>query len=59
MLSFDALFGLPRKKSAGKSHRDPLHGHIFFGNQNDVDEHVSSYKMPNQKQGRVSYSSIK
>lgn len=26
----DALFGLPRKKAAGVSHREPLHGHLFF-----------------------------
>ena len=38
----DALFGLPRKKSAGKSFRNPLHGHIFFGNQQSVDEFVES-----------------
>ena len=28
--SMDGLFGLPRKKSAGKSHRPSLHGHLFF-----------------------------
>lgn len=38
----DALFGLARKKSAGQSHRDPLHGHVFFKNQVSVDEHVAS-----------------
>ncbi|CAI8049128.1 hypothetical protein GBAR_LOCUS27057, partial [Geodia barretti] len=42
MISMDALFGLPRKKSAGQSHRDPLHGHIFFKDQPSVDEHVAS-----------------
>ena len=40
----DALFGLPRKKSAGSSYRDALHGDLFFGNQAAVDEHVASYK---------------
>ena len=42
IISMDALFGLPRKKSAGQSHRDPLHGHVFFKNQVSVDEHVAS-----------------
>ena len=42
MISMDALFGLPRKKSAGRSHRDPLHGQIFFKDQPSVDEHVAS-----------------
>ena len=42
VLSMDALFGLPRKKSAGRSFRDPLHGDLFFGNQASVDEYVCS-----------------
>ena len=42
MLSMDALFGLPRKKSAGRSFREPLHGHLFFGDQNAVDEYVAT-----------------
>lgn len=44
----DALFGLPRKKSAGKSFRNALHRHIFFGRQESVDEfveHESSNKV--------------
>ena len=36
----DALFGLPRKKSAGSSHRKSLHGHLHFLNQSDVDQFV-------------------
>lgn len=36
----DALFGLPRKKAAGVSHRDPLHGEIFFCEQSLVDQFV-------------------
>lgn len=47
----DALFGLPRKKSAGCSYRDPLHGQLFFAQQNLVDEYVATYttgkKSPN------------
>ena len=40
----DALFGLPRKKAAGKSFRDPLHRSLFFGDQCTVDEHVAAHK---------------
>ena len=41
MVFMDALFGLPRKKSAGISFRDALHGHLFFGKQEEVDEHIA------------------
>ena len=41
----DALFGLPRKKSAGQSVRDSLHGDIFFSKQNTVDEFVATYNL--------------
>lgn len=44
ILSMDALFGLPRKKSAGNSYRDALHGDLFFGDQAAVDEYVASNK---------------
>ena len=40
--SMDALFGLPRKKSAGSSVRDPLHGSRFFYDQDEVDRFVQS-----------------
>ena len=40
----DALFGLPRKKSSGKSCRDPLHGETMFVNQSDLDEFVGTVK---------------
>ena len=36
----DALFGLPRKKSAGNSVRPPLTGNLFFEDQTAVDEYV-------------------
>lgn len=39
--AMDALFGLPRKKSAGESYRSSLHGEIFFNEQTDVDIFVS------------------
>ena len=35
----DALFGLPRKKA--ERFELPLHGDIFFCDQNEVDEFVS------------------
>ncbi|XP_028412340.1 uncharacterized protein LOC114535157 [Dendronephthya gigantea] len=41
--SFDACFGLPRKKAAGSSVREPLHGGTFFSNQEKVDNFVDSY----------------
>ena len=51
----DALFGLPpRKKSAGSSVRDPLHGDVFFGDQVAVDEHVSSYQLHGKQTQKVS-----
>lgn len=42
----DAIFGLPRKKSAGSSYRDPLYKDLFFSNQLIVDEFVASYENP-------------
>ena len=39
--SLDALFGLPRKRAVGISHRPPLHGNLFFCNQESVDEYVA------------------
>ena len=44
-----ALFGLPRKKSAGLSYRPPLHGDIFFADQSSVDEFVQSYTTEKKK----------
>lgn len=43
----DALFGLPRKKSAGTSVRLPLFGHTMFMNQNSVDEYVAAESTTN------------
>ena len=42
MFAMDALFGLPRKKSAGISHRDPLFGDLIFREQASVDEFVNA-----------------
>ena len=49
----DALFGLPRKRSAGKSLRDPLHGKIFFGDQNEVDQFVAAHESQKKKVPKV------
>lgn len=46
VLSFDALFGLPRKRAAGQSYREPLHGSLMFCDQNKVDLYVSTYPKP-------------
>ncbi len=37
----DALFGLPRKKSAGVSFRNPLHADLVFCDQFSVDQFVA------------------
>ena len=37
----DALFCLPRKKSAGTSYREPLLNDVFFSDQSLVDEFVA------------------
>ena len=41
MFSLDGLFGLPRKNSSGVSHRDALHGDVFFCDQVSVDAFVN------------------
>lgn len=41
IISMDALFGLPRKKSSGKSHSEPLSGNRFFFSQTEVDLYVA------------------
>ena len=41
--SFDALFGLPRKKSAETSVRPPLYGNKVLYFQEDVDKFIQSY----------------
>ena len=40
MYAIDGLFGLPRKKSAGVSHRSAVQGDLFFCDQAYVDEFV-------------------
>ena len=46
MYAMDALFGLPRKKSAGTSYHDPLHGNLFFSDQSAVDQFVAESQQP-------------
>jgi len=53
--SMDALFGLPRKKAAGKSFRDPLHESLFYGNQSAVDKYVAAHKTPAKQVPKVSH----
>lgn len=53
VLSMDAIFGLPRKKSAGISYGDAFHGHYFFEDQFKVDEFVSSVPSRKQKDVKV------
>ena len=53
ILSMDALFGLPRKKSAGRSFREAIHGHLFFGDQSAVDEFVASAPSKHKKGPKV------
>ena len=50
ILSMDGLFGLPRKKSAGVSHREPFLKDVFFYDQLEVDRFVSENECikPNQ-----------
>ena len=52
-MSMDGLFGLPRKKSAGSSFRDAIHGHLFFGEQVVVDEYVASAFVKHMKEPKV------
>lgn len=42
MYTMDGLLGLPRKKSAGISHRGPLYEKLFFQDQSEVDSFVCS-----------------
>lgn len=49
MISFDALFGLPRKAAAGSSFREPHHGHLMFGDQSAVDEFVATSPQPRMR----------
>ena len=41
IFAMDAIFGLPRKKSAGTSFRAPLHKELFFEDQSAVDQFIA------------------
>ena len=51
----DALFGLPRKKSAGVSYKAPLLGNLFLGDQSSVDQFVAENKT---KKNTKSFSTV-
>ena len=53
VMSMDALFGLPRKKSTGISYRGAIHGHYFFNDQSMVDEFVSSIPTRKKRMERL------
>jgi hypothetical protein len=55
VLSMDALFGLPRKKSSGTSYGDAIHGHYFFEDQCMVDEFVSLAPSRKKKDVKVCF----
>ncbi len=40
IISMDAVFGLPRRKNAGRMFKESLHGHLWFADQTDVDTYV-------------------
>lgn len=46
----DALFGLPRKKMAGVSYREPLHGDLLFCDQSQVDQFVADSETSKRSQ---------
>ena len=57
VVSMDAIFGLCRKKSAGKSVYGPLSGTTVFENQTEVDLFVNSQSNSERSHSEVhSYS---
>ena len=53
VLSMDALFGLPREKSAGQSFRQAIHGHLFFRDQSTVDKFLALVPLKHKKAPKV------
>jgi hypothetical protein len=49
MVTFDGLFGLPRKRAAGVQRHEPLLGNLFLLEQQDVDKFVVSYTADTKK----------
>ena len=58
VLAMDAFFGLPRKKSAGTSYRDPLHGELFFCRQSPVDLFVEESAMSKKSTASTNVSAL-
>lgn len=56
ILSFDALFGLCRKKHSGLSVRPPLYRTTFFENQGEVDRFVQEYDCSSSLSDKVSWN---
>ena len=54
MVTFDGLFGLPRKRAAGVQRHEPLFKNLFLLEQNDVDRFVASYTTDRKKDEGVS-----
>ena len=53
MVTFDGLFGLPRKRAAGIKRREPLLNDLFLFEQEGVDEFVASYTADAKKEEGV------
>ena len=58
MISVDALFGRPRKKCAGISFRQPLHGMLYFENQDEVDLFVEPAPRVKRQSNKVIYQCL-
>ena len=56
--SIDGLFGLCRKKVAGKSVRPPLYDGKYFEVQSDVDQFVNEYPVKPDQRTVVSITSF-
>ena len=52
-MSIDAIFGLCRKKSAGKSVQGPLSGKMVFEPQDEVNAFVSSHSQSRNSSSQV------
>lgn len=55
IFSFDANFGLSRKKSSGKSPGEAFHTGRYFLDQTEVDDFVQNYVCLTKKGDGVSY----
>ena len=46
------MFGLPRRKQAGTSYRESLHGQLWFVDQQSVDEYVTMGHKPHKREDK-------